>query len=87
MTASQRRKGVARALLAALLQRVKQDSSLEQIQLAVAAGQNAAARLYREFGFETYGTEPNALKVGTKYIDEDHMFLRIEESSAAAKAR
>ncbi len=72
-----RRKEVGRALIDALLEKAKRDSSLEQIMLAVATCQNAARGLYREFGFETYGTEPNALKVGARYIDEDHMILRI----------
>ena len=80
VTASQRGKGVGRALVAALLERAKQDSSLEQILLAVATCQNAARQLYRSFGFETYGTEPNALKVGSTYIDEDHMVLRLLSS-------
>jgi len=75
--ASQRGKGVGRALIATLLEKAKQDASLEQIMLAVATSQNAARQLYRGFGFETYGTEPNALKVGSTYIDEDHMVLRI----------
>ncbi|MGD1094162.1 MAG: GNAT family N-acetyltransferase [Bryobacteraceae bacterium] len=77
VTAQHRRRGVARALLAALLEQAKQDSSLEQILLSVATGQNAAKQLYRDCGFETYGTEPNALKVGSTYIDEDHMILRV----------
>jgi len=77
VTASQRRKGVGRALIVALLERARQDSSLEQVLLAVATGQNAAKQLYRDCGFQTYGTEPNALKVGSRYIDEDHMILRI----------
>lgn len=77
VSATQRRKGVGRALLAALLERVTQDSSLEQILLAVATSQHAARQLYRDFAFETYGTEPNALKVGANYISEDHMVLRI----------
>ena len=80
VTASQRGKGVGRALIAALLERAKQDSSLEQILLAVATCQNAARQLYRSFGFETYGTERNALKVGSTYIDEDHMVLRLLSS-------
>ena len=74
---TQRRKGIGRALVVSLVDRAKQDSSLEQILLAVATGQNAARRLYRELGFETFGTEPNALKVGSSYIDEDHIILRI----------
>jgi len=77
VTSAERRKGVGRALLAALVERAKQDPSLEQILLAVATCQNAAKQLYRDFGFETYGIEPNALKVGSRYIDEEHMILRI----------
>jgi ribosomal protein S18 acetylase RimI-like enzyme len=77
VTSTQRRKGAGRALIAALLEKAKQDSSLEQILLAVATCQNAARQLYRDFGFEIYGTEPNALKVGSRYIVEDHMVLRI----------
>ena len=63
--------------MASLLERAKQDPSLEQIMLAVATCQDAARQLYRDFGFETYGTEPRALKVGSRYIDEEHMLLRV----------
>ena len=72
-----RGQGIGRALIAELLERAKQDSSLEQILLAVAASQTAASKLYRSFGFEKFGTEPGALKVGSTYVDEDHMILRI----------
>lgn len=77
VTAAQRGKGIGRALVAALLEKARQDPSLEQILLAVATCQTAARQLYRSFGFETYGTEPNALKVGSAYVDEDYMILRI----------
>jgi len=77
VTSSQRGRGVGRALVAALLEKAKQDSSLEQILLAVAVSQTAARKMYRGFGFETFGTEPNALKAGSTYVDEDHMILRI----------
>ena len=77
VTHSQRGKGVGRALLQALLERAKRDPSLEQILLAVATVQSAARRLYQGCGFESYGTEPNALKVGAGYVDEEHMILRI----------
>ena len=72
-----RRRGIGRALLAHILEAVRRDSSLEQVLLAVATCQNAAITLYRSFGFEIYGTEPRALKVGATYIDEDEMILRI----------
>jgi ribosomal protein S18 acetylase RimI-like enzyme len=77
VTASHRGRGVGSALIAAVLERARENSSLEQILLAVAAGQTAAGQLYRKFGFEVYGTEPRALKVGSDYIDEDHMVLRL----------
>jgi len=73
----QRRIGLARTLITALLERAKRDPSLEQVLLGVATGQTAARQLYRSLGFETYGTEPKALKVGSQYIDEDHMILWI----------
>lgn len=64
-------------MIANLLEAARQDPSLEQVLLAVAASQNAARKLYRSFGFETFGTEPRALKVGATYVDEEHMILRI----------
>ena len=72
-----RNRGVGKALIMALLNRAKEDGSLEQILLAVATCQEAAKRLYRQFGFESFGTELRALKVGTEYVDEDHMLLRV----------
>jgi ribosomal protein S18 acetylase RimI-like enzyme len=77
VTGSQRGKGVGDALMAALLNRARENSGLEQILLAVSTGQEAAGRLYRKFGFKVYGTEPRALKVASEYIDEDHMVLML----------
>ncbi len=77
VAAAYRGRGVGRALIEALLTRAKQDPSLEQILLAVATGQSAARQLYRTCGFETYGTETHALKIGDVYIDEDHMILGV----------
>jgi ribosomal protein S18 acetylase RimI-like enzyme len=45
--------------------------------LGVSGGNGDANKLYRRFGFETYGTEPRALKAGTEYADIDYMILRI----------
>jgi ribosomal protein S18 acetylase RimI-like enzyme len=77
VTASQRGKGLASALMAALLKKAQANSGLEQILLAVATGQTAAIQLYRKFGFEVFGTEPRALKLGSEYIDEIHMVLML----------
>ena len=72
-----RRKGVARTLLTAVLEKATSDPSLEQILLGVAASQTAARALYGSFGFESYGIEPNALKVDGRYVDEEYMILRL----------
>ena len=77
VTPDHRGKGVARALMSKLLEMARQDPSLEQILLSVAAAQDAARQLYRACGFETFGTEPRAMKVGSTYVDYDHMILRI----------
>lgn len=77
VTAAHRGKGVGRALVAGLLDAARQDPSLEQILLGVAASQTAASELYHSFGFETYATEPRALRVGGTYVDVDYMILRV----------
>jgi ribosomal protein S18 acetylase RimI-like enzyme len=77
VAARARQKGVGRALMTALVERVKEDPGVEQILLAVATSQTGAERLYRAVGFEVFGREPNALKLGTEYVDEDYMILRV----------
>ncbi|MBB6188727.1 N-acetyltransferase [Rhodanobacter sp. MP7CTX1] len=83
VSSSQRDKGVAGMLLRWLFDLVKRDPTLEQIVVSVSASQQAACDLYRSFGFEIYGTEPRALKVGEVYIDSHDMFLQIADLNAA----
>jgi ribosomal protein S18 acetylase RimI-like enzyme len=83
VTASHRRNGLGRKLLAALLSKAQEDTSLEHVLLAVATCQEAACHLYGQFGFEIYGTEPRALKVGSEYVDEHYMILRIRRRDLA----
>ena len=78
----QRGKGVGRALMEELLRRAHLQSALEQITLAVADGQAAARKLYLQLGFEIYGREPRALKVGEIYVDEDLMVLSFTRPKA-----
>jgi ribosomal protein S18 acetylase RimI-like enzyme len=73
-----RGKGVGRALLAALVDRARQIPDLDEILLSVADGQTAAQKLYASFGFETYGRERNALRVGERSLDEHYMSLAIK---------
>jgi ribosomal protein S18 acetylase RimI-like enzyme len=74
---SHRGRGWGRALMIALLERARCQRGLEQIHLAVATSNEAAVGLYRSLGFNVYGKEPRALKVGEQYIDEQHMVLTL----------
>jgi len=72
-----RRKGIARVLLTEIIRRAQTRPDLEQIILSVATTQTAAQQLYASLGFEVYGRDPGAIKVGDRYVDEDLMVLRL----------
>ena len=61
----------------AVLERAEKIEGLDQIQLSVTEIQAAALKLYHSLGFETFGREPRALKIGDRMIDEDYMTLRL----------
>ena len=75
--ANRRRQGIGRALFSSLVEKVKTLPGLEQVDLTVSARQVAAKTLYRSLGFQTFGVEPAALKIGDQYFDEEHMALRL----------
>ena len=74
-----RGKGLGRRLLVALLERVKKLPGLQQVSLSVASTQAVAGELYRSLGFEIFGVEDKALRVGDQYLKEEHMVLRLDE--------
>jgi RimJ/RimL family protein N-acetyltransferase len=73
-----RGKGIARQLLEALLQRARSQPGLEQVILTVGHKQAAAKRLYSAVGFQVFGHERHALKVGDVYVDEDYMAIHFQ---------
>ncbi|ABF41384.1 GCN5-related N-acetyltransferase [Candidatus Koribacter versatilis Ellin345] len=75
--ASHRGRGVGRALMQQVLDRARPQAGLDHILLAVATTNTTAFELYRSLGFETWGTEPHALRVGDKFVDEHQMVLRL----------
>jgi RimJ/RimL family protein N-acetyltransferase len=77
VTREARGKKAGREMLRAVLERASAIEGIEQIQLSVTTAQGAAAKLYRSLGFEAYGCERQALKIGDRYIDEDNMVLFI----------
>jgi ribosomal protein S18 acetylase RimI-like enzyme len=72
-----RGQGIGRALCSALLEEIKTLPGLEQVILTVSSRQVAAKALYRSLGFETFGVERAAFKIGGQYFDEDYMLLRL----------
>ena len=73
---SSRGRGIGRALLDEALRRAATIPGLCCVHLSVAAPQANARRLYSNAGFQSYGIQPEALMVGDRLIDEEHMFLR-----------
>jgi ribosomal protein S18 acetylase RimI-like enzyme len=76
-----RGQGIGRALLVALLERIKACPGVEQVSLTVVIGQEAARALYRSLGFQPFGLEPRGLKVGDRYFDNEHMVLDLSKSA------
>jgi RimJ/RimL family protein N-acetyltransferase len=77
VTPSHRGKGLSRALLEAAIARVRTYHGLRQVKLTVAATQPVAMKLYRSAGFEPFGFESAALKVGEEFVDEHWMVLQL----------
>ena len=73
-----RGKGVGRALMKHAIETAQNLAGIRCILLSVATTQEAARRLYQSLGFRTFGTEPYALKVGERFIPEDHMILELD---------
>jgi ribosomal protein S18 acetylase RimI-like enzyme len=83
VTAAARGQGVAKAMLTQMLDRVRSYPGLEQVSLGVSVPQEAARRLYSALGFEVYGYEKHALKIGETYVDEEHRVLWLLEPPAS----
>ncbi|MGA9507467.1 MAG: GNAT family N-acetyltransferase [Candidatus Sulfotelmatobacter sp.] len=75
VTPEVRGKRAGRDMLRMLLERASAIEGLGQIMLSVATTQHVAISLYRSLGFESYGCERRALKIGEQYVDEEHMVL------------
>ncbi|GEO11453.1 alanine acetyltransferase [Segetibacter aerophilus] len=72
-----RGQGVGQALILAVIERVRQIGTIEQINLTVIANNANAKKLYEKFGFKTFSSEEHAIKWKGKYFTEDQMALRL----------
>jgi ribosomal protein S18 acetylase RimI-like enzyme len=80
---SARGKGVGRALLTSVIREARLLPGIRSVLLTVASPQAAARHLYEELGFRTFGIEPRSLRVGGRYLDEDHMLLEFNDAGNA----
>ncbi|HEX6363334.1 MAG TPA: GNAT family N-acetyltransferase [Albitalea sp.] len=74
---SHRGRGLARALLEAVIAHARAARGIRQLNLVAHAGNHAAIALYESLGFVVYGREPAAVCVDGMLHDEVHMSLRV----------
>ena len=77
VTPSHRGRGVGRQLLAAAIDHARSVHGVDWIFLGVTSAASAARCLYERAGFEIWGTEPDALRVGHSSVVEHRMALRL----------
>lgn len=77
VTRAKRGQGVGKRLMIEVVERAAKIDGVEQLLISVTSTQRAAFALYRSLGFESFGREPNALKIDKDYVDEAHMMLWI----------
>jgi ribosomal protein S18 acetylase RimI-like enzyme len=80
-----RGRGIARRLMAEVLQRARSLAGLDQIILTVGDRQTAAKRLYSSLGFTVFGHERAALRISNgaliEYVDEDYMVFVVPKTT------
>lgn len=77
VTPSHRRRGIAAELLRGVIDHARSLPGISWVLLSVSSAAPDARRLYERFGFEWWGTEPDALRYDGKSVVENHMALRL----------
>lgn len=78
-----RGQNIALRLMKGLIDEAFKLEDVEQLQLGVAAGNQAAINLYLKLGFRAYGIQQNYFKVGDRYMDQQ--FMQLFKSDYGAK--
>jgi RimJ/RimL family protein N-acetyltransferase len=63
-----------------VLRLAKAPPGIRCVRLMVVVTQEAARHLYLKAGFRVCGIEPQSLKIGEQFVDENHMTLDFESS-------
>lgn len=74
----QRSQGLGRQLVDAVLTHARACPHIACVQLTVSEGNDAAITLYRAAGFEPWGCEPMAVRVGDGFVRKWHMGCQIQ---------
>jgi ribosomal protein S18 acetylase RimI-like enzyme len=80
-----RREGLGSAVVGAVIEHAR--GEVAQLCATVALSNRPARRLYRKLGFERYGLEPRGLKVGERYLDQEHLVLLLDAGATRARIR
>jgi RimJ/RimL family protein N-acetyltransferase len=72
-------RGIGRALVAAAVAAGRQWPGLRQIALTVTATNERARRLYAAAGFATFGVEPDAVRIGDRFLAKEHRVLQLDK--------
>ncbi|MFJ6210182.1 GNAT family N-acetyltransferase [Lysinibacillus sp. NPDC092081] len=67
--------GIGKRLMVDAINKARELKGVEQLTLTVVSTNASAKRLYSSLGFEVFGTEKKAMKIGQEYFDEDYMVL------------
>ena len=70
-----RKQGIDKTLIQRVIEKVEKITDIEHINLTVIPTNKYAKKLYETFGFETFSSEPKAIKWKERYFDEDQMKL------------
>lgn len=73
--------GLGGRLFAALLQEARERPNLEQLDLTVTQGNDAAQSLYERHGFTVFGVHPNAIKANNQHYAKVLMHLNLRTSA------
>jgi GNAT superfamily N-acetyltransferase len=70
--------GWGRRLMQAVIDHARRQEGLEELRIAVTAGNTAARNLYTSLGWTPRYVEPSAIKLGERYYDEEALGLRLD---------
>jgi ribosomal protein S18 acetylase RimI-like enzyme len=71
--------GLGRELMTATIESARKLRGIRCILLTVVSNNAGARRFYERLGFRTFATEPDSLRVGERYLAEDHMRMELVE--------